>query len=127
MGRQVLLDPLVAVGAIVTRDGHAHPVGDLFIVFAVTGDAVERIDMLEEDRVLRVLELARRMRIARSLQLFTVAGDASRVWYARGGEDILLLLSGVADMALRLDLMGQLRCRLRSEQNMEQRLSDAVW
>ena len=55
--REVLQGHLMTMSTVVRRDRDGHLTGDLLVVLPVAGDAVQCVDLLREDRILRVLKL----------------------------------------------------------------------
>lgn len=67
MRRQVIQSDLVAMSAVVLWNSDSHGARDLFIVFPMAGDAFHRLDMLDKDGILRVLELPSRVRVTEGI------------------------------------------------------------
>ena len=95
----------VAMGAVVSRDGDPHCLGDFFIMLTMTGDAAHGVDMLEEDSILRILEFANWVRIAKGLEVFTVAIVTSGARDTRSGEEIFARFIGMTFGASQLNLV----------------------
>ena len=97
------------MGAVVFRNGDSHGARDLLIVFAMTGDAFHRIDMLDKDGVLWVLELSSRVRITESFERFPMTLVARGIGNARSREDVPIGFIVVADAALHFYLVMSMR------------------